>query len=391
MSLKSYDVGGIVLPRPFHVQRLGHIGLTQQDLAGGAEFFCDGLGFRKTDMMAIPGLDRPAAWFTSFGADHHSLVHVDAMLEAQSPHYARGVTVNQISFQVGTLKEVADANAYFAENGIETWRYGRDFPGSNWAVYAFDPDGFRVELYYGMEQIGWDRRSKPAQYYQPGYVPSLPEPAEFTEIANIEAAHPELGAGFRPAETMAFDHVVGGVKLARPFAINKIGPVHLFVDDIDASEAFYTRHVGLVRTEEVIWNGHPVRFLRHGTDHHSIGLFPIAIRAELGLDPRTRLMSIGVELGSYRQLADAVAWLRGRGVAVVTDRPADLRPGIDHAAFVTDPNGHMAMLYCGIEQIGWDGRPRAAADRRAVAADWPETLAPMSDTYLSLTRQGPMA
>ena len=25
-----------------------------------------------------------------------------------------------------------------------------------------DPDGHRIEFYYGMEQIGWDRRSKPA-------------------------------------------------------------------------------------------------------------------------------------------------------------------------------------------------------------------------------------
>lgn len=392
MSNHNYNVGGVKLPRPFQIQRLGHIGLTQRDLEACTDFYVDSLGFRKTDPMILPGMDKPLAWFTSHGTDHHTLAHIDSMLEADSPHYTRGVSVNQISFQVGTLAEVADASAYFAENEIETWRYGRDFPGSNWAVYAYDPDGFRVELFYGMEQVGWDRRSKPPQFYMPpDYTPNIPEPAELSEIRKLEAEHPDLPAGFRPQEDMPFDYEVGGVMLQRPFAVNRIGPVHIFVDDVDRSEDFYTRHIGLVRTEEVVWRGHRILFLRHGTDHHSIGLFPIALREELGLDDRTRLMSFGVELGSYRQLVDAVGWLRNRGVEVKIDMPAELRPGIDYAAFVSDASGHMSMLFCGMEQVGWDGTPRPAGQRRKVAAQWPESLEPMSDTNMSLSRQGPMA
>ena len=160
MSAQTYDVGGVTLPRPFHIQRLGHIGLTHADIDAAAKFYSEELGFRATDALQPPGVPMRLAWFSTYGADHHALVHVNAMLEAGAPGYSRGATVNQISFQVGTLQEVVDGNAYFAEQGVEQWRYGRDFPGSNWATYAYDPDGFRVELFYGIEQIGWDRRSK---------------------------------------------------------------------------------------------------------------------------------------------------------------------------------------------------------------------------------------
>ena len=392
MTTASYDVGGLVLPRPFKVQRFGHLGLTHGAPQGGMEFWCNELGFRLTDVLQPPAAPKPMGWFSTYGADHHALLHLDAVAEQGNPDFARGVTVNQIAFQVGTLSEVADGHGYFEANGIKTWRYGRDFPGSNWAVYCFDPDGLRVELFYGMEQIGWDRRSKPPQYYvPPEYVPHLPEPAELSDILRLEAAHSELPKGYRPIEPMPFNSQAGGVMMQRPFAINKLGPVHLFVDDVSRSEAFYVKHLGLVRTEEVTWRGHRALYLRHGSDHHTIGLFPMSLRDAIDFDSCTKLFSFGIELGSYKQLVDAVTWLKARGHRVRTDVPPELRPGIDYAAFVTDPSGHSAMLYCGIEQIGWDGKPRPADQRRAVESIWPDTLDPMSDSYMSLNRQGPMA
>ena len=105
-------------------------------------------------------------------------------------HYENGIFVNPISFQVGTLEEVVNAHEYFEQRQIYISRLGRDFPGSNWALYVLDPDGHRIEFYYGMEQIGWDRRSKPAAAYiqavRNGF--SLPQPAEMTEIMHAEQA-----------------------------------------------------------------------------------------------------------------------------------------------------------------------------------------------------------
>jgi hypothetical protein len=101
-------------------------------------------------------------------------------------------------------------------------------------------------------------------------------------------------------------------------------------------------------------------------------------------------MAYGMQLGSYRQLKDAVAFLREDGVTV-RYLPPELSPGIDYAAYALDPDGHAVMLYYYMEQIGWDGRPRPADQRRKVDIhNWPETLDALSDTYRGAVFQGPL-
>ena len=44
-----------------------------------------------------------------------------------------------------------------------------------------------------------------------------------------------------------------------------------------------------------------------------------------------------------------------------------------------------------MEQIGWDGRVRPAAERRKInGGAWPERLEPLSDTYVDQVFQGPL-
>ena len=229
----SYDVGGVMLDRPFKIRRLGHFALWQSDLEMARRLYVEVLGFRETDTVERDGT--AVALFTSHGTDHHSLaaIHPSTAEGIRKAHYENGVLVNQISFQVGTLEEVASAHDYFAQRQVTISRLGRDFPGSNWALYVLDPDGHRIEFYYGMEQIGWDRRSKPAAAYiqavRNGF--SLPQPAEMTEIMNAEQGGVDLDSGFRPAEGLPYGYCVGGVMLQRPFKVTKVGPVNLFVSD----------------------------------------------------------------------------------------------------------------------------------------------------------------
>ena len=62
-------------------------------------------------------------------------------------------------------------------------------PGSNWHTYIRDPDGHTVELYYGMEQIGWDGRSKPEAMYYRAFreQPELPQISEEQEVSDAVA------------------------------------------------------------------------------------------------------------------------------------------------------------------------------------------------------------
>src|SRR2546430_3769627 len=182
--------------------------------------------------------------------------------------------------------------------------------------------------------------------------------------------------------------IFDGVLLERPFKITKIGPVRLFVDDGDRAEAFYTRHLGLTKSEESHYRGARCVFLRCGAEHHSLALYPKDLRGVLGLSPHTTCMSFGVEVANYGQLREAVDFLKGAGCRFV-DIPPELYPGIDYAAFAIDPDGHTIQLYYYMEQIGWDGRVRTAAERRPVPRQWPEALEPLSDSYVDQVFQGP--
>jgi hypothetical protein len=138
------------------------------------------------------------------------------------------------------------------------------------------------------------------------------------------------------------------------------------------------------------YEGHRCAFLRANTEHHSVALYPIALRSQLGLSPASTLMSFGLQLGSYRQLREAIAFLKSSNIQV-TYLPPQLFPGIDYCAFAIDPDGHAMQLYYYMEQVGWDGKPRPAALRPTVDnAHWPDSVAAASDTFAGEAYLGPL-
>jgi catechol 2,3-dioxygenase-like lactoylglutathione lyase family enzyme len=266
-------------------------------------------------------------------------------------------------------------------------------PGSNWHCYVYDPDGHTNEFYYGIEQVGWNDLSKPRAIYYRGFreEPPLPQMSENAEV--VEALHDkgvDIFGGHRYEEKLPATYDVEGVLLPRPFKITKIGPVHLFVEDVDAAEAFYTGTVGFVKTEESTYHGARCVFLRAGSEHHSLALFPKELRATLGFSPHTTCKSFGVEVGSYQQLREAVAFLKAHGVTMLDPLPPELSLGTDYVAHALDPDGHCIQLYSYMEQVGWDGRVRPQSQRRRVTTEWPEALEPLSDTYADQVFQGPL-
>ena len=390
---RRYDVGGIMLPQPFKANRLGHVGLYVGDLERAHHFYGVLLGFHATDSLpGIPGTPDPRGRFYTYNSDHHAMVLIDKSVgKLRDDRYESGITVNQISFQVGTLEEVVNAHKLLRGQGANIWRIGRDVPGSNWAVYFLDPDRHTVELFYGMEQVGWDRRSKPIELFRKfatAEEPSLPQPSELDEVLGIEAAA-DVTTGLRWEDPGAATYNVGGVLLPRPFKVVRGGPLSLFVRDIDAAIAFYTGTIGLALTEETTCDGERVAFLRTGAEHHTIALVPLALRETLGLSGHTTMMAQGLQVGSYAQLRDAVAFLEKHGCRRL-DLPAPLHAGIDYVAHFADTDGHIVQLYHHMEQIGWDGAPRPAHLRRQVQQPWPATLDALADSYADRSFQGPL-
>jgi catechol 2,3-dioxygenase-like lactoylglutathione lyase family enzyme len=404
MTQEEFVVGGIKLPRPFRIRRLGHFGINVFDPEATADFYCRILGFRISDPLdfgpRLPEAERAGqgssiGYFTRHGTDHHSFVffpkRIYGKLSKAVQEYPN-VSTNQITWQVASLGEVSAGFNWFQKHGKRIARAGRDLPGSNWHFYPFDPDGHVNELYYGIEQVGWDGLSKPRPMYGIRYTepPPLPHASEYEEVRKATEAGVDMQTGTTAVEAGGEERFdVGGVLLARPFKVVKVGPVRLFVEDVERALRFYRDDLGLTLTEEITWRGHRCVFLRANTEHHSLALYPIALRAELELSPNTTLMSFGVQLGSYQQLKDAVSFIERAGVTIKR-LPAELFPGIDYCAFAIDPDGHAVQLYYYMEQIGWDGKPRPASARPVVDnAHWPDAVPEQSDTFAGEVFLGP--
>ena len=193
---QRYNVGGILLERPFKVRRLGHFGFNVAKLEEARHFYGDLLGFTvsdKADFSRAPWFPKDAGfgnchgYFMRHGTDHHAMVLFakEVMDRRADRKFAPEVTINQITWQCGSLREIVEAYGYFQEQQVRIQRVGRDMPGSNWHTYVYDPDGHTNELYYGIEQIGWNRESKPRAMYYRGFQekPELPQMSEAAELA----------------------------------------------------------------------------------------------------------------------------------------------------------------------------------------------------------------
>jgi catechol 2,3-dioxygenase-like lactoylglutathione lyase family enzyme len=403
---QTYEVGGVKMARPFKIRRFGHFGFNVDQLDEAATFYTDELGFRITDDMNLfdmldgPALEfartivtNPRMLFTSNSSDHHAvlLAHKSFGTLFGNDAVAKDNTVSQITWQVGTLDEVLDAADYLQARGVTTVRLGRDMPGGNWHVYFLDPDGNTLELYYGMEQIGWDRTSKPHAMHYRGFdtAPPRPQMPEAAEIREAEDRGIDIHSGWRPSESLDEKYDVGGILLPRPFKVVGLGPFSLFTDNLGAMLEFYTTMMGFHVTEESRYDGRRIVYLRHGAEHHSMVLADKTLRAELGLKPDASCLGVGMQVGSYRQLLDAVDYLGSHGREIV-ELPSELHVGIDYVAHIRDPEGHLVELYYSMEQLGWDGRPRPSHLRPSITKPWPDAVDAQADTYDGSAYIGPL-
>ncbi|MDP4594893.1 MAG: VOC family protein [Beijerinckiaceae bacterium] len=402
---EKYDVGGVLLDRPFKIRRLGHFGFSAKNLKECLAFYNQDIGFKITDPMdfskhgpaiaeRLKGIEDTNQYFMRHGTDHHSFVLADRetvnRLYATRPHKPNH-SINQMTWQVGSLHEVVHAISFFEDSGVPINRAGRDMPGSNWHVYPFDPELHRNELYYGIEQIGWNGIPKPEELYSRGFheKPDLPQISEEDEVLRAIEAGVDMNTGYVQREVMPSTYDVDGVLLPRPFKVVKIGPIGLYVDDLDAVSEYYQKIMGFVVTREITWNGERCQFLRCNTEHHSLALYSKALRKELGTPEDSTCMSFGVQLANYRQLQDALAFLKQRGREIV-EMPGALFPGMDYAAAVIDPDGVRLILYSYMEQVpGHAIRLPAGEPANMKPSSWPKTIAPRADTYMGEAYLGP--
>jgi catechol 2,3-dioxygenase len=145
---------------PFGIAKIGHLVLHCRDIERTVKFYTEILGFKVSDVYPnemVPG----GMVFMRFNHDHHGVGFVGCM-EGQSQH----IELNHLAFEVATIDELLRAREYLEEKGIPIDFEGRRRAGSQIALEFHDPDGHRLELFWGLDQVGNEGRIRPASEWK---------------------------------------------------------------------------------------------------------------------------------------------------------------------------------------------------------------------------------
>jgi catechol 2,3-dioxygenase-like lactoylglutathione lyase family enzyme len=152
-KLKSF---GRPAGMPFKITKIGHVVLNVTDLERSVKFYTEVLGFKVSDVYPhnmMPG----GMVFLRFNPDHHGIALVGG-LDAQKVNS----DLHHMAFEVDTLDEVIRARNHLRAHNARIDFEGRRRAGVQIAVEFRDPDGHRLEIYWGLDRVGSDDKIRPA-------------------------------------------------------------------------------------------------------------------------------------------------------------------------------------------------------------------------------------
>jgi catechol-2,3-dioxygenase len=130
------------------ILKLGHVAYQAPNVMELTTFWCDVLGFRKSDWRG------ENAMFLRCGVDHHTINFFKG--EALALHH--------LAFEVKDFPELVRASDLLARKELPLdWGPARHTIGHNCACYHANPDGLRIELYAEMDQM----KDEALGYFEP--------------------------------------------------------------------------------------------------------------------------------------------------------------------------------------------------------------------------------
>ena len=141
---------------PFRIGKIGHVVLNVSDIVKSTRFYVELLGFEVSDTYP-PDLVPGGMVFMRCGTDHHGVALVGGA-QAHSPN----AELHHLAFEVPSLDDVVRARDHLRGHGVTLDFEGRRRAGCQIAVEFRDPDGHRLEIYWGLDQVGSDGRTRPA-------------------------------------------------------------------------------------------------------------------------------------------------------------------------------------------------------------------------------------
>jgi catechol 2,3-dioxygenase-like lactoylglutathione lyase family enzyme len=146
---------------PFRIGKIGHVALYVKDLERSARFYTEVLGFHVTEAIA-PGRLPGGAVFLRCNTDHHGIALFQAIDEKQA-----GAGLHHIALEVATLDEIVRLRDHLRSHQVKIDLDGRRGAGVQIVVEFRDPDGHRLEIYWGIDQIGSEGKVRPPEQWKP--------------------------------------------------------------------------------------------------------------------------------------------------------------------------------------------------------------------------------
>jgi len=144
----------------FQLRKIGHIVLNCRNLERSIRFYTEVLGFQVSDIYPEEMMPGGMA-FLRCNTDHHGIGLVGSLDKG-----ATNIDLNHVAFEVGSLDEVLLAARRLREHGAVIDFEGRRRAGVQIAVEFRDPDGHRLEIYWGLDQVGSDGRVRPSSEWK---------------------------------------------------------------------------------------------------------------------------------------------------------------------------------------------------------------------------------
>lgn len=145
---------------PFNLTKIGHVVLHVSDMQRSVQFYTQMLGFKVSDVYPesmVPG----GMVFMRCNTDHHGVALVGGLKDDQVNH-----DLHHLAFEVGSLDEVVRARDHLRAHRVPIDFEGRRRAGVQIAVEFRDPDGHRLEIYWGLDRVGSDGIVRPAEQWK---------------------------------------------------------------------------------------------------------------------------------------------------------------------------------------------------------------------------------
>lgn len=145
---------------PIQVRKIGHVVYEASDIDASIRFWTEVMGFHVSDTNELGMV------FLRCAGDHHSVALKPCPGRERLREAPRGLQVDHFAMEVASLDSLFAARDFLKERGVPIVFEGRRGPGCNLGVEFVDPDGYMLEIYWGMDQIGEDGRSRPAEQFR---------------------------------------------------------------------------------------------------------------------------------------------------------------------------------------------------------------------------------